>query len=79
MNTPRRALECVQDARTGGTLRAPDWDLIEQYLIALDARGIHEPDEITDRLERRGGYSEDSEGLVYSCSPRGRRQGMDAR
>lgn len=79
MNDPRRALECVEDARSGGTLHAPDWDLIEQYLRELISRGIHEPSDLINRLERRGGYSEDSQGLIYSCSPRGRRQGMDAR
>ena len=72
---PGRALECVQDARNGGTLRAHDWDLIEQYLKRLIALGIHEPDDLAGRLERRGRSTHyDDEGLAYSFPPGGRRQ-----
>ena len=54
MNTPHDALETLAKARAGGTLRAPEWDLIGTYLLGLGTRGIHEPIELQDRLERRG-------------------------
>ncbi|MEE8551556.1 MAG: hypothetical protein V3T08_09925 [Gemmatimonadota bacterium] len=75
MMDTRRALEGVKEAREGRTLRAPDWDLIAAFLSELLLRGVHEPDELAGRLERRGHCSAFDAGKPVFFSPGGRRRG----
>lgn len=71
---PHSARETVRNARRGGTLRAEQWNLIEDYLSELSSRGISNPQEVADRLERRGQIVAGIHDETFTFPPGGRRK-----
>ncbi|MEE9219152.1 MAG: hypothetical protein V3U98_08795 [Acidobacteriota bacterium] len=69
--TPGAARRLVRQARRREILHPNEWNLIEDFLFELISKGVSDPQDAADRLERRGAGLCDA---VRPFPPGGRRR-----